>query len=129
MSNPRDKYASRFDNEESEESDENAQPEQNEVREESEGNAQNEMNGMNPWDADNVKTSWNGMTAYLPDEMKQRVDDEYDRVKYVADVDLTKDRHYKPLLFELALEQLDDMDSDEITERIDRMEREGVKER
>lgn len=121
--NPRDKYADRFETGEtakSEETDESSGPSENEQRSEKDQNDEKEGNA---WNEGNVKQDWNGWTVYLPDELDEPFEDEYNRLQYVLDRGIKKDRHYKPLMVALALDRLEDMESEDITTFLERMER------
>lgn len=88
---------------------------------------QSAQSAGNAWNVESVKDAWRGMTAYLPDELRERLDDEYRRVDYelsgeVGDEQLRKDRHYKPLVIALGLERIEEMDGEELEEFIERME-------
>lgn len=86
----------------------------------------NDMQSMNAWNVGSVKAAWNANTVYLPDGLNERFDDEFDRLKYVLDRDLTKDRYYKPLVIALGMERLERMDPKEVETFMERMEREEV---
>jgi len=89
---------------------------------------QSAQSSENAWNAESVKDAWRGMTVYLPEELRDRHDDEYRRVDYelsgeVGGEQLRKDRHYKPLVIALGLERIEEMDGEELEAFIDRMER------
>jgi hypothetical protein len=67
----------------------------------------------------NIKKEWNVRSFYLNDEIDSRLTTAYKRLdlelsESSADVDLKKTRHFYPLLVELGLERLDDLDIDEV---------------
>lgn len=111
MSDHRDKYAGRFEGEE------NAGNESNEKSEERSESA---------WNVGKVKTAWNGNTVYLPDELDSRLDDEYNRLKYVCDFKILKDRHYKPLVVVYGLERIERMEEHEVREALEELTGETV---
>ena len=84
------------------------------------------MRSMNAWNVGSVKTEWNANTVYLPDALDERFDDEFDRLKYVLDRDITKDRYYKPLIIALGMERLERMEKEDVEAFLERMEREEV---
>jgi len=72
--------------------------------------------------AKNVKKAWNARSVYLPDDLDERVDREFKRLDFeLSDTDVDsfgKTRDYYPLLFSLALEKLDEMDVEDIKEKM-----------
>lgn len=78
-------------------------------------------NAKNAWNPSSIKKDWTGNTVYLPDTLDAAFDDEYDRLRYLLDRKITKDRHYKPLVVSLGLEQLASMDDEEIEDAIEAM--------
>ena len=109
MSDHRDKYAGRFGNEQNTENEENA------------GQDKNDENGESAWNVGKVKTAWNGNTVYLPDELDSRLDDEYDRLNYICNFEILKDRHYKPLVVVHGLERIERMESSEVKEALEEL--------
>ena len=118
MTDPRDKYASRLDPDPSDPSDPDDESDQDGQ------NDKSAKNDRNPWNAKNVKNAWNPNTFYLPPEyLDQRFGDQYDRLNYLLDRDIKKDRHYKPLVIALGLERLERMEEQEVMDVLERMER------
>lgn len=115
-----ERMARRFDNEEegakNEQSNKNTQTDKNNMNAESttRNSEQNAKNAQSAWNAQNVKQDWRAIQAYLPDELYDQWDDEFDRIRYLSEENWQKDRDYKPLVFYLALQQLQDMDGSEI---------------
>ncbi len=111
----KDRLGARFEDETADDQDDtNAEPEQSE---------QNESTEQNEWDVENVKNAWNANTFLLPDSLDERFDDEYGRLNWQTDGDFKKDRHYKPLVVYLGLEQLADKEGEEVSALLQRMER------
>lgn len=84
---------------------------------------ENDTNDQSEWDVDNVKNAWNANTILLPESLDERFDDEYGRLNWQTDGDFKKDRHFKPLVVYLGLEQLADQEGEDVTELLERMER------
>lgn len=96
--------------------------------------AQRAMRDPSAWDVDNIRNAWTGVTIYLPNHLQGRLDDEYRRVDYdlegeiseagdVGGTDLRKDRHFKPLVIALGLERLSRMEGNDLNACIERMMR------
>lgn len=78
--------------------------------------------------AQNVKKEWNVRSFYLDDDLDDELTTAFKRLDLElseadADIDLKKTRHYYPLIVELGLEQMEGMDVEELTERLERTER------
>ena len=78
-----------------------------------------ESGAQSAWTVDSVREAWNGTTFYLPDGMREDLDDEFRRVEYelggkIDGTSLKKDRHFKPLVISVGLDQLQEMDAQEI---------------
>lgn len=89
-------------------------------------NEENDIHAGNAWNVKNVKNAWNGNTVYLPEHLDALLDDEYDRLVYELDRTVKKDRHYKPFVVALGLQQLAELDRSELMERMEQMEREEL---
>lgn len=68
------------------------------------------------------KEDWTGRMVYVPDDDGSGVDDllsafdgEYDRMQYETDWKVKKQRHYYPVLVQVGVERMQDMDGDEFT--------------
>lgn len=114
MSDHRDKYAGRFGNEENDKTEQNA------------GRSQKDKNEETAWNVGKVKSAWNGNTVYLPDELDSRLDDEYDRLNYICDFEILKDRHFKPLVVVFGLERIERMEAHEVREVLEELTGETV---
>ena len=110
----RDRVARRFDDEK----------EENDTRSERSMNAENDQPEENAWNVKSVKKAWTGNTVYLPDVLHEPLKDEYDRLNYICDFDIQKDRDYKPLVIALGLERIERMESEEVKEALERMTQE-----
>ncbi|WP_435130303.1 hypothetical protein [Halobaculum sp. D14] len=83
-----------------------------------------EQNEKKAQKAQNIKKEWNVRSFYLPDDVDDELTTAYKRLDFElseagAGVDLKKTRHFYPLLVELGLERLAEMDTTEVTERLE----------
>ncbi|EMA26848.1 hypothetical protein [Haloarcula marismortui] len=74
--------------------------------------------------AQNIKKEWNVRSFYLDDDLDDEVTTAFKRLDLAlsesnSDVDLKKTRHFYPLLVELGLEQVDEMDVEDIAQRLE----------
>ena len=87
-----------------------------------ESSSKNGQDSKNVMKAKNVKKEWRALSVYLPDELESDLSRTYKRLDWELEADrgvsIKKTRHYYPLVVELGLEQLDEMDSSEIEDRI-----------
>ena len=67
-------------------------------------------------------TDWKNHSFYLPEDLADQLSIDYKKLDWQLDEqlnqDLKKTRHYYPLIVELGLERLEDLDPDEIADRI-----------
>lgn len=72
--------------------------------------------------AKNVKKEWKALSVYLPDELESDLSKTYKRLDWELeadrDVSIKKTRHYYPLVVKLGLERLEELESNEIEDRI-----------
>lgn len=88
------------------------------------GSSQNDSTEQSSQNAQNVKKEWNVRSFYLDDELNSELTTAFKRLDLglsEADIDLNlkKTRHFYPLIVELGLEQLESMDTTEVTERLE----------
>ncbi|RLM52950.1 hypothetical protein DVK07_21460, partial [Halorubrum sp. Atlit-26R] len=81
--------------------------------------------------AQNIKKEWNVRSFYLDDDLDDEVTTTFKRLDLAlseskSDVDLKKTRHFYPLLVELGLEQVDEMDVEDITQRLEGHNTDGI---
>lgn len=99
---------------------------QNAVKEKKERNERAARNEQNARKAQNVKKAWNAITVYLPDEIEREYSKAYKRLDLELmdepDLTLKKTRHYNPLIIELGVERLEQMERNEIKERMEQFE-------
>lgn len=79
---------------------------------------------QNAQKAKNIKKEWNVRSFYLDDDLDANLSMTFKRLDLKlsetdSDVDLKKTRHFYPLIVELGLERLEEMESTEVTERLD----------
>jgi len=97
---------------------------QNDSTEQNSQNAQNSSNNRKSQNAQNVKKEWNVRSFYLDDELNSELTTAFKRLdlglsEAEIDLNLKKTRHFYPLIVELGLEQLESMDTTEVTERLE----------
>lgn len=83
---------------------------------------QNDQEEQNNIDKLSPKDDWTGRMVYVPDEQSDHgkdlltaFDGEYDRMQYETDWKVKKQRHYYPVLVQVGVEQMQNMDGDEFT--------------
>jgi len=113
-----ERLGARFDNE-----DEVDNPDNQNNREYQDGQEnQNNTDKLNP------KKDWTGRMVYVPDDGGSSVDDllsgfdgEYDRMQYETEWKVKKQRHYYPVLVQVGVERLQEMDGEEFTAVADKI--------
>ena len=82
---------------------------------------QSDRNAQISQKAQNIKKEWNVRSIYLSDDLDdelttafKRLDLELDQLD--PDIDLKKTRHFYPLIVELGLERLEELEVTEVTE-------------
>lgn len=95
---------------------------------ESEENRKNEQGPKNPKNEKasetvNVKREWSNHSFYLPDALADTLGRRYKYLDLELDeefgVSIQKTRHYYPLIVELGLERLDELEPEEVKERVE----------
>lgn len=112
-----DRLSRRFDDDQDDESD-TSEESQNDMNS---GQSENKMNSQK---AQNIKKEWNVRSFYLDDNLDNDLSTAFKRLDLSlseadTDVDLKKTRHFYPLIVELGLERLEEMDITEVTERVE----------
>ncbi|WP_281196076.1 hypothetical protein, partial [Halorubrum sp. F4] len=101
----------------------------NEMNAKSEENAKNEMSAMR---VKNVKESWSATSIYLPEFLDRQLTTTYKHADLGFEEEfgrsLQKTRYYYPLLVALGMERIEQMEAQELQERIEDLEENGVKE-
>ena len=97
-------------------------PPRNEHPPESRSTSKDEQSSKNSKKAKNVKKEWKALSVYLPDELESDLSRTYKRLDWELEADrelsIKKTRHYYPLVVELGLERIEEMESSEIEDRI-----------
>ena len=80
---------------------------------------------MKSQNAQNVKKEWNVRSFYLNDDLNHDLSTAFKRLDLElseadANIQLKKTRHFYPLIVELGLERMEEMDVTEIQERLER---------
>lgn len=136
MSNHRDdatdRIAARFDREQTEKNDKTEKNAKNAKNNRNTQSAQSvEKTGTsgkekNNGKAKNVKRDWNARSVYLSDDLDRKVSTGYKRLDLELEMEfgetVKKTRHFYPLVFKLGLERMEELEPQELKERIDRME-------
>lgn len=87
--------------------------------------SQSNRNSQKP---QNVKKEWNVRSVYLDDTLESELTTLFKRLdlelsEAETDLELQKTRHFYPLIVELGLERLEEMDVTEITEKLESTDR------
>jgi len=87
-------------------------------------NAQNSQKSQNAKNAKNIKKEWNVRSFYLDDELDDDLTTAFKRLDLDldgadTDINLKKTRHFYPLIVELGLERLEEMEVTEVTEHLE----------
>jgi len=92
-------------------------------------NAKNEMNAMR---VKNVKESWSATSIYLPEFLDRQLTTTYKHADLGFEEEfgrsLQKTRYYYPLLVALGMERIEQMEAQELQERIEDLEENGAEE-
>ena len=113
-----DRLSRRFEGGESDEDPEDTQTDM------SSSPSQNNNSAQKAQKAKNIKKEWNVRSFYLDDDLDDRVTTAFKRLdlnvsESEAEIDLKKTRHFYPLLVELGLERLEEMEVTEVTEKLE----------
>jgi hypothetical protein len=74
--------------------------------------------------AQNIKEEWNVRSFYLDDDLDSELTTAFKRLdldlsEADSDIDLKKTRHFYPLIVELGIERLEEMERTEVTEQLE----------
>jgi hypothetical protein len=102
----------------------NEQTSQNDEDDMSSASSQKDGNEQTSQNGGNVKEDWNVRSFYLDDDLDERLSTAVKRLDLElsesdSEIDLKKTRHVYPLLVEVGLERLEEMDVTEVTERLE----------
>jgi hypothetical protein len=87
-------------------------------------NAQSSQKSQNAKNAKNIKKEWNVRSFYLDDDLDDDLTTAFKRLDLDldgtdTDINMKKTRHFYPLIVELGLERLEEMEVTEVTERLE----------
>jgi hypothetical protein len=88
------------------------------------GESGGNRNAQHSQKAQNIKKEWNVRSFYLDNDLNNNLTTAFKRLDLAlseadAETDLKKTRHFYPLIVELGLERLEEMDITEVTERLE----------
>ena len=120
-----DRLSRRFDNEAPEDND-NSEPESE--TDHASSKSQSSRNVQKSQKPQNVKKEWNVRSIYLDDTLESELTTLFKRLdlelsEAETDLELQKTRHFYPLIVELGLERLEEMDVTEITDKLESTDR------
>lgn len=86
--------------------------------------SQKNRNAQSSQKVENIKEEWNVRSFYLSDDLDAQLSTAFKRLdldlsESDSSINLKKTRHFYPLLVELGLERLEEMDVTEVTERLE----------
>jgi hypothetical protein len=90
--------------------------------------SQSSRNSQKSQKPQNVKKEWNVRSIYLDDTLESELTTLFKRLdlelsEAETDLELQKTRHFYPLIVELGLERLEEMDITEITDQLESTDR------
>ena len=114
-----DRLSKRFDDE----TNDGANDGQTDTASRAQDRSQNVQNKKNAQNAQNIKKAWNVRSFYLEDNLEKELTTAFKRLdleldKAEADIKLQKTRHFYPLIVQLGLEQLEELDTEDIIEQL-----------
>ena len=120
-----DRLSRRFDNDSPEDND-NSESESD--TDHASSKSQSSRNAQKSQKPQNVKKEWNVRSIYLDDTLESELTTMFKRLDLElseadTDVELQKTRHFYPLIIELGLERLEEMDVTEITDQLESTDR------
>jgi len=116
-----DRLSRRFDDDQDDENETISEKSQNDMNSSQSGAERKSQASQR---AQNIKKEWNVRSFYLDDGLDSNLTTAFKRLDLSlseadAEVNLKKTRHFYPLIVELGLERLAEMDVTEVTERLD----------
>jgi hypothetical protein len=120
-----DRLSRRFDNDSPEDND-NSESESD--TDHASSKSQSSRNAQKSQKPQNVKKEWNVRSIYLDDTLESELTTLFKRLdlelsEAETDLELQKTRHFYPLIIELGLERLEEMDVTEITDQLESTDR------
>lgn len=115
-----DRLSRRFDNEQDDESGTTSESQTDKRSSQS----KSERNAQSSRKAQNIKKEWNVRSFYLDDDLDSALTTAFKRLDLSlaeadVEVEFKKTRHFYPLIVDLGLERLEEMDITEVTERLE----------
>jgi hypothetical protein len=116
-----DRLSRRFDDDQDDENETTSEGSQNDMNS---GQSGVERKSQTSQKAQNIKKEWNVRSFYLDDGLDSDLTTAFKRLDLSlseadAEVNLKKTRHFYPLIVELGLERLEEMEVTEVTERLE----------
>jgi hypothetical protein len=116
-----DRLSRRFDDDQDDENETISEKSQNDMNSSQSGAERKSQASQR---AQNIKKEWNVRSFYLDDGLDSDLTTAFKRLDLSlseadAEVNLKKTRHFYPLIVELGLERLEEMDVTEVTERLE----------
>lgn len=116
-----DRLSRRFDDDQDDENETTSEESQNDMTSVQPGG---ERKAQASQKAQNIKKEWNVRSFYLDDDLDSDLTTTFKRLDLSlseadAQVNLKKTRHFYPLIVELGLERLEEMEITEVTERLE----------
>jgi hypothetical protein len=120
-----DRLSRRFDNDSPEDND-NSESESD--TDHASSKSQSGKNAQKSQKPQNVKKEWNVRSIYLDDSLESELTTLFKRLdlelsEAETDLELQKTRHFYPLIVELGLERLEEIDVTEITDQLESTDR------
>ncbi|MDL0126079.1 hypothetical protein PNP59_14000 [Halobacterium salinarum] len=116
-----DRLSRRFDDDQDDENETISEKSQNDMNSSQSGAERKSQASQR---AQNIKKEWNVRSFYLDDGLDSNLTTAFKRLDLSlseadAEVNLKKTRHFYPLIVELGLERLEEMEVTEVTERLE----------
>lgn len=119
----KDKFAQRFEAETDESTEQDAESDTAEDAEEPRSDETESTGTSTPI---SIRDRWPNHSFYLSDELSDSLGSQFKKLDWqLSDeygLDIKKTRHYYPLIAKLGLEQLQELDNDEIKDRVEEIE-------
>ena len=121
------RFAARFENDETGEPDENEQyPKTAKISQDSKNqHTPNSSKDKKSSKTVNVKEAWTNHSVYLPDNLTDDLGRQYKYLDLELDeefgISIQKTRHYYPLVVKLGLERLNELESKDIKEQLEKL--------
>jgi hypothetical protein len=116
-----DRLSRRFEGSQNDEKENQSQTSKTDM---SPASSQNDRKAQSSQKTKNIKEEWNVRSFYLSDDLDARLSTAFKRLdlnvsESDSEIDLKKTRHFYPLLVELGMDRLEEMEVTEVTERLE----------